>query len=104
MAILRGHPRQRMAKSKWFRFATILLLALSTLARTARAQDDDDDPDRKPVVKAADQGPDAARGHKIFQQNCGVCHANDATGGRRPQPGRSPPLPHARTSAPNRGT
>jgi cytochrome c oxidase cbb3-type subunit 3 len=83
-----------MAHSKLFWFATILLLTSSSLAHIARAQDDDDDPDRQPVQKAANQGPDAARGQKIFQQNCGVCHANDATGGRGPDLLRSPVTAH----------
>src|SRR5258707_12126616 len=99
MAMLRGYLRQRMAKFKLFWFATILFLALSSLARTARAQDDDDDPDRKPVVKAADQGPDAARGQKIFQQNCGVCPANDTTAGGGPDLWRPPAIAHAATAA-----
>jgi cytochrome c oxidase cbb3-type subunit 3 len=84
-----------MPKSKLFWFALILIFSLATFAQRARAQDDDDDdPDRKPVVKAADQGPDAARGQKVFQQNCGVCHANDATGGRGPDLIRSPVTAH----------
>jgi cytochrome c oxidase cbb3-type subunit III len=83
-----------MPKSKLFWFALILLLSLSGFAQHARAQDDDDDPDRKPVVKAADQGSDAARGQKTFQQNCGVCHGNDATGGRGPDLLRSPVTAH----------
>jgi len=83
-----------MTKSKLFRLATITLLAVTSLAHSARAQDDDDDPDRQPVQKAADQGPDAAHGQKIFQQNCGVCHANDATGGRGPDLLRSPVTAH----------
>ena len=83
-----------MAKSKWLWLTTIVVLALSSFAHAVGAQDDDDDPDRQPVVKAADQGPDAARGQKIFQQNCGVCHANDATGGRGPDLVRSPVIAH----------
>jgi cytochrome c oxidase cbb3-type subunit III len=84
-----------MPKSKLFWFLLLLVFSLTTFAQHARAQDDDDDdPDRKPVVKAADQGPDAARGQKIFQQNCGVCHGNDATGGRGPDLVRSPVTAH----------
>jgi cytochrome c oxidase cbb3-type subunit 3 len=83
-----------MAKSKWLWLTTIVVLVLSSFAHAVRAQDDDDDPDRQLVVKAADQGPDAARGQKIFQQNCGVCHANDATGGRGPDLVRSPVVAH----------
>jgi cytochrome c oxidase cbb3-type subunit III len=79
-----------MPKLKFFWFALVLLFSLTGFAQHARAQDDDDDdPDRKPIVKAADQGPDAARGQKIFQQNCGTCHGNDATGGRGPDLMRS---------------
>ena len=83
-----------MAKSKWLWLAAIVVVALSGFAHTVRAQDDDDDPDRQPVVRAADQGPDAARGQKIFQQNCGVCHGNDATGGRGPDLVRSAVVAH----------
>src|SRR5262249_7092625 len=84
-----------MPKSKIFWLVIILLFSMTSFAEHARAQEeDDDDPDRKPIVKVADQGADAARGQRIFQQNCGVCHANDATGGRGPDLIRSPVTAH----------
>jgi cytochrome c oxidase cbb3-type subunit III len=86
-----------MDKSKWLWLAAILFVALSSFAHTVRAQDSqdsEDHPDRKTVVKPTGQGPDAARGQKTFQQNCGVCHGNDATGGRGPDLLRSPVLAH----------
>jgi cytochrome c oxidase cbb3-type subunit 3 len=86
-------PGQPMPKSKLFWFALILLVSFSSLAQRARAQDDDDD-DEKPATKAAAQGSEAERGQKLFQQNCGVCHANDATGGRGPDLIRSPITAH----------
>jgi cytochrome c oxidase cbb3-type subunit 3 len=82
-----------MPKSKLFWFALILLISLSSFAQRARAQDDDDD-EEKPATKAAAQGAEAERGQKLFQQNCGVCHANDATGGRGPDLIRSPITAH----------
>jgi len=83
-----------MDKSKLLWFAVILVVALSSFAHTIWAQESADHPDQKTDVKAPGQGPDAARGQKTFQQDCGVCHGNDATGGRGPDLLRSPVVAH----------
>jgi len=43
-----------------------------------------------PTVFAASPDPKAERGKQLFQQACGFCHGNDATGARGPDLVRSP--------------
>jgi len=105
-----------MTKSRIPWIALTFLLSLLHFATSLRAQEDDDapppprptqaqtppqaQPQSQPQAQAANHGqtppPDPAveHGRTVFQQNCGVCHANDATGGRGPDLIRSPITAH----------
>jgi cytochrome c oxidase cbb3-type subunit III len=73
-------------------FATLLLAQEANQPQTQpptqaqpRSQGQAQPPAKDPAVE---------HGEKLFQQNCGVCHANDATGGRGPDLIRSPVTAH----------
>jgi cytochrome c oxidase cbb3-type subunit III len=76
-----------------------LLIGASVFATLLPAQEQDPPPTQaQPRSQGQGQTPakDPAveRGEKLFEQNCGVCHGNDATGGRGPDLIRSPVTAH----------
>jgi len=68
----------------------ILVVAVSLSAQQVGQQR----PVRPSAVEAAAQAAAAERGRTAFKQNCAVCHADDATGGRGPDLIRSSLVRH----------
>jgi cytochrome c oxidase cbb3-type subunit III len=86
-----------MARPTVLCVAVAFLLGFSNLASRLQAQEDEPPEVRggaKPQAQTPTPDPAVERGQKVFQQNCGVCHANDATGGRGPDLIRSPVTAH----------
>jgi cytochrome c oxidase cbb3-type subunit III len=78
-----------------------LLIGASVFATLLPAQEQDQpQPPTQAQPRSQGQGqtpakdPAVERGEKLFEQNCGVCHGNDATGGRGPDLIRSPVTAH----------
>src|SRR5262249_45012771 len=87
-----GDLRLRMVKRTTLWAAMVLCVSLSAFATHLGAQQNDEPKPQQP--NSATPEPSAENGKKVFVQNCGVCHANDATGGRGPDLLRSSVLAH----------